>query len=146
MLFRSGRYEIFADMAVLKLEQAMVMSAEGYAERILSAADNAQAPDNRIIRVQAAKILPALWNYTMPCGFFIERSAEKVSEIQPLLVPVCQTISYFGVPEEEIRKTADACGYFMTVPMGHTLDFSLNWDGHDLIREMSCKEDSLNSL
>jgi len=138
--YLEGRYEIGADMAVLKLEQAMVMSAEGYAGNILSTSDEMLSPDNRIIRVQTGEALPALWDYTMPCGFFIEVDAEEINEIQPLLVPVCQTISYFGIPEEEIRKAAAQCGSFMTAPMGHTLDFSLNWDGHDLIREMSCIE------
>ena len=125
-----GRYEIGADMAVLKLEQAMVMAANGLCVK-------AAVKDNRITRVQASAPEPCLWEYTMPCGFFIELSLKNVREIRPLLIPICQTISYYGIPGNEVNS---GCGTFMTAPMGHTLDFSLNWDGHDLIREMSCKE------
>lgn len=134
--FLDGRYEIAPDMAVLKLEQAMVMAACGLSADTTFGAETA---DNRIVRVHALKPDPALWDYTEPCGFFIELDINDAAEIAPLLTDICQTVSYFGIPEGEL---ADICADTRTAPMGRTLDFSLKWDGHDLIREM-CAGDSL---
>ena len=51
-----------------------------------------------------------------------------------------QTLSYFGFEKSEIQKFIEGNGLFgfdRVVPIGSTLDFSLNWDGYDLINTLS---------
>lgn len=131
--FLKGRYPARADLAVKKWEQAEYMAACGIASGIER---GCLAEGNSIVRVMAENISPELWEYVMPGGFFIECSGENISDIQPLLVPVCQTISVTG-PEELENEIRQIAGEFQIVRTGHTLDFSLRWDRHDLITEMS---------
>jgi hypothetical protein len=51
-----------------------------------------------------------------------------------------QTMSYFGIPKIELSNfiiQSNLFGIDRIVPVGRTLDFSLNWDGYDLIRSLS---------
>ena len=137
--FLDGRYEVSEDMTVLKLEQAMVMAAKGLSGTVTIGAGD-EKTDSRIIRVKAQKADPGLWDYTMPCGFFIEITAASAEQLTPLFVPVCQTISYFGINKDELKEAVKDCGNFMIVPAGRTLDFDLKWDGHDLISEMCARK------
>ena len=64
----------------------------------------------------------------------------KLSEIVDVCDLKCQTITYFGVKEEEFRaflEEARPIGIDRIVPMGKSMDFALIWDGYDLIRQMS---------
>jgi len=48
----------------------------------------------------------------------------------------CQTLALFGVESEKINQWLSARrpkGVDRIVPFGHTLDFTLNWDGYDLV-------------
>ena len=52
----------------------------------------------------------------------------------------CQTLTYYGVKEEDFRTFLEEtrpAGIDRIVPMGKSMDFSLIWDGYDLIRQMS---------
>ncbi|MBE6016987.1 MAG: alpha/beta fold hydrolase [Lachnospiraceae bacterium] len=131
--FLTGRYPARANLAVKKWEQAEYMAACAVASEIER---GSLEEGNSIVRVKAESIIPELWDHVIPGGFFIECSGEDVSCIKPLLVPVCQTISVAGPDEleDEVRQIA---GQFQVVRTGHTLDFSLRWDRHDLIMEMS---------
>ena len=51
-----------------------------------------------------------------------------------------QTLSYFGIKKDEFISFFNKkrpLGIDRVVPIGKTLDFSLNWDGYDLINQMS---------
>ena len=73
-------------------------------------------------------------------GYFYEYKATELEEILPLCSTRCGTITYFGSIEDSLRKLVreNACeGGRRIVPIGSALDFSLDWDGYDLIRDMS---------
>jgi hypothetical protein len=73
---------------------------------------------------------------------FLESSGDSIDALLPLLGRRCQTLSYFGVPLERlVALVAEAGprGVDRIVPMGHTLDFSLTWDGYDTVRTLSRK-------
>ena len=52
----------------------------------------------------------------------------------------CQTITYYGIDEDEFKEFLEECrpvGVDRIVPIGKSMDFTLIWDGYDLIRQMS---------
>lgn len=73
-------------------------------------------------------------------GYFYEYQAEDLREILPLCTDRCGTITYFGGIAGQLQQIAAESGFTKTgriVPVGTAMDFSLVWDGNDLITEMS---------
>jgi hypothetical protein len=95
--------------------------------------------DEYITRVLSDK-LETLMEYKYNSGFFFEYNAEDINEILPLCDERCQTLTYCGINEETLRRFLFICrprGVDRAVPLGESMNFTLIWDGHDLIREMS---------
>lgn len=138
--FLKGRYSPQTETAIKKIEQAMLMAGLGVTGEIEPKPFMNSYFDTRIVRVTADDISADLWQFAANGGFFIECSGESVQGMEVLLNSSCQTIAYFGEngTAEDILRTASGHGDFRIVPVGHTLDFSLNWDGQDLVRQM-CK-------
>lgn len=96
--------------------------------------------DEYITRICAETLEEDLLNYKYNSGFFFEYDADGLRDIAPICNERCQTLTYFGLSEQQIRGFLSDCalrGVDRAVPMGKSMDFSLIWDGHDLIREMS---------
>lgn len=98
--------------------------------------------NNYIVRVWSNEIEEELMDYRPGSGFFIESSADDICALAPLLGSKCQTISYYGIAQNlfhELLEKTRPLGVDRIVPIGHTLDFSLTWDGYDMIRTLSRK-------
>lgn len=126
-------YQVPASVAVRKLDAALMMAA---------AFENVQIyrETNRIVRVRVPELCREMWDYTVPGGFFLESEGEDVKGMADILNGYCQTLCAFGVDEKGLAKNfADwrLSGVDRIVPMGHALDFSLTWDGFNLIEAMS---------
>lgn len=96
--------------------------------------------DCLIYRITVDQIDEDLMDYRYNSGFFFEYDAESLDEIAPIVGEQCQTLTYYGVKKEPLREFLNnekPFGIDRIVPMGKSMDFSLIWDGHDLIREMS---------
>lgn len=96
--------------------------------------------DNYVTCVEIDKIDSEIPTYFSNSGYFLEYTAQDISEILPICGERLQTVSYYGVDKstfETFFRTARIKGIDRIVPIGRTLDFSLVWDGYDLIREMS---------
>ncbi len=81
-----------------------------------------------------------LMNYKYNSGFFFEKDIDSLAEIEGVCDLRCQTMTYYGVKKEDFRaflEEARPAGIDRIVPMGKSMDFSLIWDGYDLIRQMS---------
>ena len=81
-----------------------------------------------------------LLEYKYHSGYFYEYKADNLKDILPLCTEHLGTITYFGGIADQLRKTLDesSCGDDKRiVPVGTAMDFSLIWDGYDLITEMS---------
>lgn len=127
------RYTLQAVQAVDKLTQLYRLGAQFDARQI-------EMPDQLITRVRVDALHEDLPVYRAGSGFFIEYEARKFAEIHPLCASSCQTLSYYGMDEESLLQEVLAmrpAGIDRIVPMGHTMDFALIWDGVDLIRSMS---------
>jgi hypothetical protein len=98
------------------------------------------ADDNLVMRLTAPILTENLTDYTYNSGFFYEFDINSLFEILPICGEKCQTLVTFGIEKTEIDdflKTARPQGIDRVVTIGHSMDFTLVWDGYELIREMS---------
>ena len=96
--------------------------------------------DNYIMRVKVNELTHSLMECKGNSGYFMEYEAKSLNELLPLCTSQCQTLSYYGLDAHDIRDfvlTFRPRGIDRIVPIGKTMDFSLVWDGYDLIRSLS---------
>jgi len=73
-------------------------------------------------------------------GFYFEQDINGLKDILPVCGERLQTLTYYGLTREELTAFFTECrpkGMDRAVPMGKSMDFSLTWDGYDLIRQLS---------
>ena len=96
--------------------------------------------DNLIVRIQLDQLKQGLDESRSTCGYFYEYSAKNLDEIVPLINRKFQTLAYYGLDPAALRHFIEKnrpVGIDRIVPIGRTLDFSLVWDGYDLINMLS---------
>lgn len=128
------RYTLEPVQAVGKLD-ALCMAAMKKQCRLSGDSDK-----NNLMRIDLAQLDEEIMDYHYHSGFFFECALADLSQIKTVCGEKCQTIAYIGDIEQEIRDvvfTAGMNGVDRIVPVGKTMDFSLIWDGYDLIRSMS---------
>lgn len=134
------RYELPAVTAVDKLTAACraAMKLEG--------AEIVPGPDNWVTRVRVKALCPELYELRSPGGFFLEYAAPTLDALRDFVTPRVQTLSYLGLSPEELSRFVlenGLTGVDRIVPVGHTMDFALTWDGYDLIQTLSRKISAL---
>ncbi len=134
------RYELPAVTAVDKLTAACraAMKLEG--------AEIIPGPDNWVTRVRVKALCPELYELRSPGGFFLEYAAPTLDALRDFVTPRVQTLSYLGLSPEELSRFVlenGLTGVDRIVPVGHTMDFALTWDGYDLIQTLSRKISAL---
>lgn len=98
--------------------------------------------DMLVTRLKINKLDKDLMQYKYNSGFYFENDIEDLSEIKDVCDVRCQTLTYYGVKEEDFIRFLEESrpvGIDRIVPMGKSMDFTLMWDGYDLIRQMSRK-------
>ena len=98
------------------------------------------AKDMLITRLAVDQIDKDLMTYKYNSGFFFEKDIDDLMEITAVCDLRCQTMTYYGVDKEKLHhylEKAKPRGIDRIVPIGKSMDFSLIWDGYDLIRQMS---------
>lgn len=96
--------------------------------------------DNYILRIKTEELKTDMMESKGNCGYFLEYEADSLTEIGPLCQTGCQTLSYFGIDSKRIQDYIIQSGFRgvdRIVPIGKTMNFSLVWDGFDLIRSLS---------
>jgi len=96
--------------------------------------------DNLIVRIQLDQLRQGLEDVRSTCGYFYEYEAKILDDIVPLINRKFQTLSYYGIDSVAMRRFIEEnrpSGIDRIVPIGRTLDFSLVWDGYDLIGTLS---------
>jgi hypothetical protein len=128
------KYTIDAQSAVTKLTSALRYAALHDRARIF------QSRGNLITRISISDLERGIEDWHANCGFFFECHLTSIDQILPVITRKYQTLSYAGLSGEVLRQLliqARSLGIDRIVPIGRTLEFSLEWDGHDLIRSMS---------
>lgn len=100
-----------------------------------------EMPDNLIVRTDILSQVPTdIDSYRCAGGFFTEKTIDSLDEIAPMISNKYQTMAYFGFDKEELENfviSNELKGIDRIVPIGRTTEFSLTWDGYNLIDMMS---------
>ncbi len=81
-----------------------------------------------------------LLNLRCAGGYFTETEIDTLDPLADIITPRYQTMATYGIAKEELERFVRECrpaGLDRIVPVGHTTDFSLTWDGYDLIATLS---------
>ena len=96
--------------------------------------------DNLLWRVKLDALEENIEKFRCNSGYFSEYHAASLNELVSIINPKYQTLSYYGVPKKELVEFISSerpNGIDRIVPIGKTTDFSLIWDGYDLINTLS---------
>jgi len=112
-----------------------------YSQAILSdGIIEAETEDNRIWHIEMKSLFEDIDKFHSSGGYFCEFPAASLTEISRIINRKYQTLAYYGFNKSELlafMQLNRPAGIDRMVPIGHTADFSLNWDGYDLIRTLS---------
>ena len=120
-------------MGVNKLASAYLA-----AERLKGAKIEAH-DDNTLIRICVTNLSQELIELRDNSGFFFEYDCDDLAELRQLCSDNrCQTLSYIGDKEWFLPLLRSGVrGIDRVVPVGHTMDFDMIWDGYDLTERLS---------
>lgn len=96
--------------------------------------------DNFITRLRVESFTADLMDFKYNSGFFFEMDAKNLEEVFSPNSVKCQTVTYFGLTKDEIMgalASARPNGIDRVVPIGSSMNFTLTWDGYDLVRTLS---------
>ena len=75
-------------------------------------------------------------DYKGNSGYFFEYNLQSLDELVPIITKECQTITCYGDDLQEKIREMIICkglkGGDRIVPLGHSLNLSLVWDGYDM--------------
>lgn len=95
---------------------------------------------NLIQRIEIKNLDMSIRDYNAPGGSFFEYQSEEVRDLFKVVDEKVQTLSYFGIEKDMLANAVTiqgARGIDRIVPLGKTADFSLIWDGYDLVKTLS---------
>ncbi len=128
------KYVLQSVSVVNKLADAYLFAASSRECRIT------KMDDNLIVRIQLDHLSQGIDDGRSKCGYFYEYAAQTLDELLPMINRKFQTLSYYGVDLAVLQRCIEEnrpAGIDRIVPIGRTLDFSLVWDGYDLICMLS---------
>lgn len=99
-------------------------------------------PDNLIWRIELAELSKDIDEFRCTSGYFSEYHASSLSELSNIINRKYQTMAYYGIEPGEFRQfilQVKPNGIDRIVPIGKTTEFSLTWDGFNLIETLSRK-------
>ena len=96
--------------------------------------------DNMLVRVELPSLHDDIMEFKGNCGYFFECNVDNLEKLVPIMKKDCQTITYVGKIEKELRQVISdngVKGVDRIVPVGHAADISFVWDGLDLPNVLS---------
>ncbi|HTA61396.1 MAG TPA: acyl-CoA reductase [Bacteroidia bacterium] len=140
-IFWNNLYDLVKERYYFQSHSAIDKLTTFYTQAIyLEGIKKTSMPDNLIWRVELAELTEGIANYRCSCGYFAEYKATSLSELYKLVEGKQQTIAYYGIKKEElmqfsVQKKSDEMDRI--IPIGKTAEFSLTWDGYNLIDMLS---------
>lgn len=125
----AAKYELQPAQAVDKLSRFLRLCALRPGVRKVS------GEDNLVFRAEVDSLAAELMDLRGTGGYFMEYTARSLAEVLPVCGDRCQTWTVLGLDPGEIESFLQSyapAGPDRIVPLGRTLDFSLQWDGYDL--------------
>jgi len=138
--FWSQLHEIVVEKYPLKPIQTVNKLNEFY--KLAAFNDNLKlvSRDNYITRIELKILESNIIKYFYNSGYFFEYVASELYEILPVCGEKCQTLAYLGIERSmlmDLLKEQRPKGVDRVCKLGQTLNFSLVWDGYDLISSLS---------
>lgn len=99
-----------------------------------------ESADNLLWRVHIDVLPDNIDEYRCTSGYFSECNIRSLSDLVFVINNKYQTLAYYGFSVSELSdfvRNNHLLGIDRIVPIGHTMDFSLTWDGYDLIETLS---------
>ncbi len=96
--------------------------------------------DNLLWRIEIENLTVDLEEYRCSSGYFMEYHANSLAELTTIINRKYQTMAYYGFAQNELDefvRNENLSGIDRIVPIGQTTDFSVIWDGFDLVRTLS---------
>lgn len=96
--------------------------------------------DNNVHCIMVKSLPDRLQDYACPGGSFIEYASDSLSDLVSVINSKFQTLTYIGLSGKELADwviSHGLKGIDRIVPVGKAADFSLIWDGYNLIDCMS---------
>ena len=96
--------------------------------------------DNLILRVKLNDLKDDIDCFRSHSGYFSEYHASSLMELSKIINKKYQTLSYYGFTKEKLINVIckiEPTGIDRIVPIGRTMEFSLVWDGYELINTLS---------
>ena len=97
-------------------------------------------PDQLAVRIRLDRLTPEVVDFRCGGGCFLEYAATTLDALAPLLSEKAQTVSVLGVNAQTVRELVlrtGVRGVDRITQVGHSMDFSLVWDGYDLIETLT---------
>ena len=97
-------------------------------------------PDNLIWRTELNELSEDLDKYRCNCGYFVEYKAASLLELSAIISNKHQTIAYYGVQKDDWDQfdPQTTLHFFDRIrSIGKTSEFSVIWDGYNLIDTLS---------
>lgn len=130
----ADKYHLQPVSAVNKLVDAYRFAASNQGSHLL------KMDDNFIVRMQLDDLQQGIEELHSACGYFYECRVQSLDDVAPIVNNKFQTLAYYGFASHELQRFVEVNrlkGIDRIVPIGRTLDFSLVWDGYDLISMLS---------
>lgn len=127
------KYSFQVIQGVDKLSQLYMAASD------LSGMMKENGDDNSLYRIKVDELTPDLMKYRGNSGFFYEYDCEDILDIRDFCDDTrCQTIGRLCEMKEIEPLLRDGIkGVDRVVPIGHTMDFDLNWDGYNLVNQLT---------
>lgn len=128
------KYYLQPIQSIDKLSMEYIASASGLGMM----KQNSQG-DNCLVRIQVSELSPRLMDYRGNSGYFYEYDCDDILMIRDFCDNThCQTVGLFGEKTivEPLLKSG-VRGVDRVVPIGHTMDFDLVWDGYNLVERFT---------
>jgi len=96
--------------------------------------------DNLLWRVKLNELSKDIDKFSCNGGYFSEYHAQTFAEVAKIIKRKYQTLSYYGFSKNELAhfiKENTPVGIDRIVPIGRTMEFSLIWDGYNMIESLS---------
>lgn len=129
------------------LDSAVENSLESSLEsRVKSTLESAVESSVATLESRVPKLSSFMESFVVPGGSFIESSGNSLQPLFNMLDSSFQTLSYFGLDSKVLRDEIikqGIKGIDRILPVGLTSQFSLIWDGYDLITSLTRRIDRI---
>lgn len=111
-----------------------------YSFRTLGIESKVKVVDNFLWRIELETLPTDIDKYKGNSGYFFEFNINNLDQFKPIINQKYQTLAYFGFDKSELYSFIiknNFKGIDRVVPIGKTADFTLTWDGYNLIEHLT---------